>query len=109
MVASRQLENPIYRGIDQKRGREFVALAQVIRKTPLPFLREHIVPTAECVGVDLLEFAAPETAEVVSGKKNFKKAANSVGRQTLRKQLSVSSSKNTTNTQLKVIPAKSAK
>ena len=35
----------------------------------------------------MLEFAVPEIAEVVSGRKNFKTAAKSVGRQTLRKQL----------------------
>ena len=39
------------------------------------------------MGVDLLEFAVPEVADVVSGKKNFKTAAKSLGRQTLRKQL----------------------
>ena len=39
------------------------------------------------MGADLLEFAVPEVADVVSGKKNFKTAAKSVGRQTLRKQL----------------------
>ena len=35
---------------------------------------------------NLLEFAMPEVASVVSGRKNFKFAATSVGRQTLRKQ-----------------------
>ena len=39
------------------------------------------------VGADLLEFAALENAEVVSGRKIFQTAANSVRRQTLRKQL----------------------
>ena len=34
-----------------------------------------------------MEFAVPEVADVVSGKKNFKTAAKSVRRQTLRKQL----------------------
>ena len=38
------------------------------------------------MGADLLEFAVPEVADVVSGK-TFKTAAKSVGRQTLRKQL----------------------
>ena len=42
---------------------------------------------AKRLGADLLEFAVPEIAEVVSGRKNFKTAAKSVGRQTLRKQL----------------------
>ena len=39
------------------------------------------------MGADLLDFAVPEVADVVSGKNNFKTAAKSVGRQTLRKQL----------------------
>ena len=51
------------------------------------FLEKNIFPSEKRVGVDLLEFAVPEVAEVVSGKKNFKTAAKSVGRQTLRKQL----------------------
>ena len=38
------------------------------------------------MGADLLEFAVPEVAHVVSGKKNFKTADKSVGRQSLRKQ-----------------------
>ena len=39
------------------------------------------------MGADSLEFAVPEVADVVSGKKNFKTAAKSVGRQIFRKQL----------------------
>ena len=50
-------------------------------------MRKYVVPAAKRVGADLLEFAVPEIEEVVSGKKNFKTAAKSVGRQTLRKQL----------------------
>ena len=49
-------------------------------------MRKHIVPGVERVGADMLENAAPETAEVVGGGKNFETAAKSVGRQTLRKQ-----------------------
>ena len=39
------------------------------------------------MGADLIEFAAPETAEVTSEGKSFGSAAKSVGSQTLRKQL----------------------
>ena len=56
-------------------------------------MRKYIVPAAKRVGIDLLEFAVPEVAEVVSGRKNFKTAAKSVGRQTLRKQLGSGSRK----------------
>ena len=75
------------------RGRGFGALAQVIGRTAIPFLRKYIVPAAKCVSAYLLEFAVPENAEVVSGRKNFKTAAKSVGRQTLRKQLGSDSRK----------------
>ena len=77
-VASNNLELPYYKGIGRQRGRGLTAI---------PFLRKHIVPTAKRVGADLLEFAVPEVSDVVSGMKNFKTAAKSVGRQTLRKQL----------------------
>ena len=51
------------------------------------------VPAAKRVGADLLEFAVPEIAEVVRCRKNFKTAAKSVGRETLRKQLGSGSRK----------------
>ena len=86
MVASRQVEIPYYRAVRRQRGRRYGALAQVIGRTAIPFLRKYVVPAAKRVGADLLEFAVPENAEVVSGRKNFKTAAKSVGRQTLRKQ-----------------------
>ena len=87
MVASNTLELPYYKGIGRQRGPGFGALAQVIGRTGIPFLRKYVVPAAKRVGADLLEFAVPEVADVVSGKKNFKTAAKSVGTQTLRKQL----------------------
>ena len=87
MVASRDVEIPFYRGVGRQRGRGFGALAQVIGRTAIPFFCKYFVPAAKRVGTDLLEFAVPEIAEVVSGRKNFKTAAKSVGRQTLRKQL----------------------
>ena len=87
MVVSREVEIPYHRGVGRQRGRGFGALAQVIGRTAIPFLRKYIVPAAERVGADLLEIAVPEIAEVVSDRKNFKTAAKSVGRQTLRKQL----------------------
>ena len=85
MVASRQVEIPFYRGVGRPRGRGFCALAQVIGRTAIPFLRKYIVPAAKRVGAELLEFAVPETVEVVGGRKKVKTAAKSVGRQNLRK------------------------
>ena len=87
MVASRQVEIPYYRAVGRQRGRGFGALAQVIGRTAIPFLRKYVVPAAKRIGADMLEFAVPEIAEVVSGRKNFKTAAKSVGKKTLRKQL----------------------
>ena len=87
MVASNTLELPYYKGIGRQRGHGFGALAHVIGRTAIPFLRKYIIPAAKRVGADLLEFAVPEVADVLSGKKNFKTAAKNIGRQTLRKQL----------------------
>ena len=106
MVASRQVEIPYYRGVGRQRGRGFGALAQVIGRTAIPFLRKYIVPAAKRVGADLLEFAVPEVAEVLSGRKNFKTAAKSVGKQTLKKQLGEGSRKKTAS---RIIPTKSTK
>ena len=94
------------RGVVRQRGRGFGGLAQVIGKTAIPFLRKYIVRAAKRLGADLLEFAAPEIAEFVSGRKNFRTAAKSVGRQTLRKQLGGGSRKTTAS---RIIPTKSAK
>ena len=106
MVASREVEIPYYRGVGRQRGRAFGALAQVIGTTAIPFLRKYIVQAAKCVGADLLEFAVPETAELDSGRKNFKTAAKNVGKQTLKKQVGEGSTKKTAS---RIIPTKSTK
>ena len=107
MVALRQVEISYCRGVGRQRGRGFGALAQVIGRTAIPFLRKYIVPAAKRVGADLLEFVVPEIAEVVSGRKNIKTAAKSVGRQTLRTQLGEGSRRKRSAS--RVIPTKSAK
>ena len=113
MVASREVEIPYYRGVDRQLGRGFSALAQVIGRTAIPFLRKYIVPAAERVGADLLEFDVPKNAEVVSGRKNNKTAAKIVGTQTLRKLLNEGSRRQTKGSRKRsasrVIPTKSAK
>ena len=106
MIASRQVEIPFYRRVVRQRGRGFGALAQVIGRTAIPFLRNYIVPAAKRVRAGLLEIAVPEIAEVVIGRKKIKPAAKSVGRQTLRKQLGGGSRKRSAN---RVTPTKSAK
>lgn len=107
MVASREYELPYYRGVGRQRGRGFGALAQVIGRTAIPFLKKYIVPAAKRVGADMLEFAVPEVADVVRGKKNFKAAAKNVGRRTLKKQLGSGSRK--TTIKRRVIPSKTTK
>ena len=87
MVASREVELPYYKGVGRQRGRGFDALAQVIGRTVIPFLKNYVVAAARRIGADMLGFAVPEIADVVSGKQNFKPAAKNVGRQTLKKQL----------------------
>ena len=106
MVASRQVEIPFHRGIGRQRGRGFGALAKVIGRTAIPFLLKYIVSAAKRVGADLLEFAVPEIAEVVSGRRKFKTTAKRVGRQTLRKKLGSGSRKKTAS---RVVPTKSGK
>ena len=103
MVASRQVEIPYYRAVGRQKGRGFGALAEVIGRTAIPFLREYVVPVAKRIGADMLEFAVPEIGEVISGRKSFKTAAKSVGKQTLKKQLGEGKK------QRRIIPTKSAK
>ena len=85
MVASRQIEISYYRGVGRQRGRGFGALAQFIGRTAIPFLRKYVVPAAKRMDADMLEFAAPEIGEVISGRNYFKSAAKSVGKQNLKK------------------------
>ena len=82
MVASNDLQLPYFKCIGRQRRGGFGALGQVIGRTAIPFLRNYVVPAAKRVGVDLLEFLVPEVANVMSGKKNNFKSAESVGRQT---------------------------
>ena len=87
MVASRQVEIPYYRGVGRQRGRGFGALAKVVGRTAITFLPKYVVPAAKRIDADILEFSAPEVGEVISGRKSFKSAAKSVGKQTRKKQL----------------------
>ena len=95
MVASSQVEIPYYRAVGRQNGRGFGALAQVIGRTAIPFLRQYFNPAVKRIGADMLEFAVPEIGEVISGRKSFKTAAKSVGKQTLKKQLGEGSRRRT--------------
>ena len=85
MVADSDL--PYFRGYARQRGRGFGALAQTIGRTAIPFLRRYVVPAAKRVGADLIEMAAPEIGNVLTGKKKLKSVAADVGKKTLRKEL----------------------
>ena len=87
MVASKQVEIPYYKGAGRQMGKGFGALAQVIGRTALPFSRKYVVPAAKRINADMLEFAARKIGQVISGRKSFKSAAKSVGKQTLKQQL----------------------
>ena len=100
------MEIPFYRDVGRQRGRGFGALAQINGRTAIPFLRKYIVPAAKRVGADLLEFAVPEIAGAVSGRRIFKTAAKSVRKQTLKKQLGEGSSKRAAS---RAFPTKSTK
>ena len=95
MVASRQVEIPYYRVVGRQRGSGFGALAQVFGRTAMTFLRKYVVLATKRIGADISEFAASEIEEVISGRKSFKSAAKSVGKQTLKKQLGEGSRRHT--------------
>ena len=65
MIASRQVDFLLYKGIGRQRRKGLGALAQVIGRTAIPFLSKFLVPTAKRVGVDFLEFVVTENEEVV--------------------------------------------
>ena len=75
MIASDTRELPYYKDVGRQKGRGFGALAQVFRRSANARLRKYVVLAAKGVGADLFEFAAPELANAVSRKKNFKPAA----------------------------------
>ena len=84
MVADSDL--PYFRGYARQTDRGFGALAQTIGRTAIP-LRRYVVPAAKRAGADLIEIAAPEIGNVLTGKKKLKSVAADVGKKTLRKQL----------------------
>ena len=69
-------------------------------------VKNIVLPPAKRLGADLLEFAVSKYENVVCGRKNFKTAARSLGRQTLRKQMDIGSRNKKAS---RVISPKSAK
>ena len=93
MVASIQVELRSYRCTCQQRGTVFGAFAQVIGRTSIPFLRNYVLPAAKRVVADLFKISGPEIAQVVVFTEQLKAVAKSVGKQTLRKLIAISSRK----------------
>ena len=87
MVVSLEVDLPSYKGEGRQRGRGFDASAQIIGRTPFPFLIKHIYPSARGTRAVMLEFAVPEIRNVVDGNKIIKTAAQDVGPETLLKKL----------------------
>ena len=85
MVADSDL--PYFCGYSRQRGRGFGGLSQTFGRTAIPFLRRYVAPAAKRVRADLLDIAAPEIGNVLTGKKKFKSVAADVGKKTLPKQL----------------------
>ena len=105
MFASRQVKIPLNRGIG-RRGRGLGDFAPAIGRIALPFLHRYIVLAAKRIAAHLLEFAAPEVAQVVSRRKFFKTAAKILGRKILRKLLGSGRRKRISG---RITPTKSAK
>ena len=80
MVVSGKVENPFYIGIGRQRVRCLGKLAQVIERTAIPVLRKYIAVAAKHVGAGWLEFAVPEIADVVSGRKKLPDSRKECGK-----------------------------
>ena len=107
LVAQSPANFPIFRGHARQRGRGFGALAQSLGRTAIPFIKKCKVPAAKGIGAELLEFAAPEIGEVVSGRKILKTFAKDVGTKTVRKQLGGGKNKSNRRTRRTISQKKS--
>ena len=92
-----QVESPFFSHNIRQRERKNCSPAQLFWRRATPFLRQNVVSPAKLVSIDLLGFAETDFAEFPSGRKNFKTAAKSVGRNTSRKQLDIRSERKTEN------------
>ena len=67
MIASRQVEVPIFIANGKQRGMGLVVHAQVIRKTASLFCKKYVVPAGKHVGAGSLALVAPRFGEAVRG------------------------------------------
>ena len=73
MVADSDL--PYFRGYARQRGTIFGVLTQTIGRTAISFLRRYVIPEAKRLGAALIEIAAPEIGNALTGKKKLKSVA----------------------------------
>ena len=74
-IASIQVDSPFCTDIGRLRERGFGPLPEIYWDNLSSSIALKNVPAAKCVQADLLEFAAPENAEVISARKFFAAAA----------------------------------
>ena len=77
---------PHFSGHYRQRGSGFGALAAGIGLVVLPLARRFILPTAKCIGKELLKQSGPELLDVVSSKKSRKQALKNTISKTVIKQ-----------------------
>ena len=102
MVASRQVEIPYYRAVRRQRERGFELLHKLLGELQVPFSEIHRPSgkTHRCWHVGV---CCTRDWSGFNGIKSFETAAKSVGKQTVKKQLSSGSK------QRKIFPTKSTK
>ena len=76
-----QASIPYYR--TRQRGSGF---GTFVGRTAIPILRKFVLPAAKRIGKELIQEAAPELLDVVSGKTKPKQALKNTAKKTVRKQ-----------------------
>ena len=71
MAASTHLQNLFSINSGRKQRKDFGALARVFGRDVIPFLVENVVPTAESVSADLLDFAESDIVEVIRSSRRL--------------------------------------
>ena len=77
MIAAKQVQIPLFRGIGGQRGQRFNALGKVNQKTAMLFLLENIVLAAKRV-LTFWKLTRQKLQMLFKGGKDFKAAAKSL-------------------------------
>ena len=84
MVALRQVELAIYRGIGRQRGRSFCAFARVFARTENPCMLKYIDPAAKRVVADLLSQKLQMYLVVEKNQDSCKECGRAISEKTIR-------------------------